>query len=55
MELIRKILLAIEDQYVDVAISNLNIEGYDSKTVAYHCKILYDANLISNYIGKFAG
>lgn len=49
MDLARKILLEIEKQYVSTAIYDLDIEGYDVATVAYHCKILYEAGLISNY------
>lgn len=49
MELCRKILFAIEEQYVDVAIHNLKIEGYSMEQVAYHCKILHEAGLISDY------
>jgi hypothetical protein len=55
MELIRKILFAIEEQYVDVALYDLEIEGYDQKTIAYHCRILHDANFISDYNAEFAG
>ena len=49
MELCRKILLVIEEQYVDTAIFNLKVEGYSMKKIAYHCKLLYDAKLISDY------
>jgi len=35
----------------DTVIYNLQIEGYDRKEVAYHCKILHSGNLISNYDG----
>lgn len=49
MELCRKILFAIEEQYVDVAIHNLKIEGYSMEQVAYHCKILNEAGLVSYY------
>lgn len=38
MELVRLILLKIEEEYSSTAISNLNISGYDMETVAYHCK-----------------
>jgi hypothetical protein len=55
MELIRKILFAIEKQYVDVCLYDLNIEGYDYKTIAYHCKILYDGGLLSDYKGQYGG
>ena len=54
MELVRNILLAIEEQYIDVALYDLEVEGYDFKTIAYHCKILYDAELINDYKGLFA-
>lgn len=53
MELIREILLLIEDEYVDVALYNIEIEGYDSKTIAYHCKILNNAGLIDDYAGDY--
>lgn len=49
MELIRKILLYIEENYIDVALYDIEIEGYDFKTIAYHCKICYEAGLISSY------
>lgn len=54
MELVRNILLAIEEQYIDVALYDLEVEGYDFKTIAYHCKILYYAELINDYKGLFA-
>lgn len=54
MELCRKILLAIEEQYVDTALYGLEVEGYSMQQVAYHCKILHDARLISDYKGHFA-
>ena len=49
MELCRKILLVIEEQYVDTVIFNLKVEGYCMEKIAYHCKLLYDAKLISDY------
>ena len=54
MDLVRLILLEIEDKYRSTAIYNLAIEGYDPETVAYHCKILYEAGLISNYKAQYA-
>ncbi len=53
MELIRKILLVIEEQYIDVALYNIEVDGYDLKTVAYHCKILYDVGFIDDYGGSY--
>lgn len=56
MELIRKILFTIEEKYIDVGICNneMQIDGYDMKTVGYHCAVLHDAGLISNYNGQYA-
>lgn len=54
MELVRLILLKIEEEYRSTAIYNLNISGYDMETVAYHCKILNEAGLISDYGARYA-
>jgi len=55
MELIRKILFAIEEQYIDVALYNLKVEGYNIKTIAYHCNLLHQAGLVKIYKDKYAG
>ena len=51
MDLIRKILFAIEEKYVDTWLpgSDAQIDGYDMKTIAYHCALLHDAGLIYDY------
>lgn len=54
MELVRKILFEIEDKYVSKMLMGLQIEGYDQVTVAYHCKIMYEAGLISEYKSHYA-
>ena len=54
MGLCRKILFAIEEQYVDTALHNLQIPEYTMEQVAYHCKILKEAGLITNYKALFA-
>lgn len=54
MELCRKILLAVEEQYVDVALFNLQIEDYSIEELAYHCKLLYEAGLIADCKMKYA-
>ena len=54
MDLIRLILLKIEEQHQSTAIFNLSIDGYEKETVAYHCKLLHEAGLISNYKGFYA-
>lgn len=53
MDLVRKILLKIEEGYVSTPIYDLTIEGYDMTTVAYHCKIMYEAGLISDYDAQY--
>lgn len=54
MDVIRKILMYIEGNFIDVALYNIKIEGYDFKTIAYHCKLCFDAELISDYDGEYA-
>lgn len=54
MELIRKILFAIEEQYVDTVLYNLQVDGYDINVVAYHCDLLYQAGLVKDYGCNFA-
>ena len=55
MELIRKILFAIEDKYVDVWLgsNDITIDGYDMKAIGYHCAILHDAGLVADYKGQY--
>lgn len=55
MDLVRLILLKIEEEYESTALINLSIDGYDMDTVAYHCKILHDAGFVSNYNASYAG
>lgn len=54
MDLVRLILLKIEKDYVSTALYNIEIDGYDKETVAYHCKILYEAGFISDYSARYA-
>jgi len=54
MDLCRKILFKIEEEFDSTAIYNLEIKGYTFNQVAYHCKLLYDANLISEYKAQYA-
>ena len=49
MDLCRKIMLVIEEQYVDTAIFNLAVDGYSLEQVAYHCKILCEAGIVTEY------
>lgn len=53
-DLCRKILLKIEDDYIDTDIVNLTVEKYSKEEVAYHCNIMYEAGLISSFDSKYA-
>ena len=53
MDLCRSILFEIEEKYVDVALFNLQIPEFTMEQVAYHCKILHDAGLISEYNAQY--
>ena len=55
MELVRLILLKIEEEYRSTALYNLKIDGYDIETIAYHCKIMNEAGLISDYKAQYSG
>lgn len=52
IDLCRKILIYIEKQYTEI--ENLEIDGYSMEEVAFHCKILKEANLILNYSEIYA-
>lgn len=54
MELCRKILFKIEKEYVDTALIDLKIDGYTTEEVADHCKLLYEAGLVSDYKSQYA-
>lgn len=54
MDLVRLILLKIEEEYQVTAIYNLEIDGYCMESVAYHCQILHEAGLISAYNAQYA-
>ncbi len=49
MELLRTILFEIEELYVDTSIRELRIDGYTKVQIAYHCKLMYEAGLVSEY------
>lgn len=49
MELIRKIMFKIEEDYSGTLIRALPIEGYDLVTVAEHCRLMMEYGLIDEY------
>ncbi len=48
MDLIRAILLRVEEEYGGISITNLSIEGNSLEEVAVHCKMLEDAGLVTS-------
>lgn len=55
MELVRKVLLIVEEKYVDTWLhdNEMQIDGYDMKIIGYHCAVLYDAGLLYDYKGQY--
>jgi hypothetical protein len=49
MELIRKLLFNIEENHRDFSLNGIALEGYDTETLGYHCELLYEAGLVSEY------
>lgn len=54
MDLVRVILLKIEEEHAGVGLANLEVEGYDRATIAYHCQLLEEAGLVSSCIERYA-
>ena len=50
LDLIRKILLKIEDSNVDEALTNIQIEGHEHDETAYHISLLKSAGFIEGEI-----
>lgn len=52
MDLVRKLLFRIEETYIpgekEIDISDLQIDGYDSKTISEHLTLMYDAGLLQD-------
>ena len=46
MELVRKVLLAIEEAKTEDKPIPINIDGYSAKAVSYHVRLLHDAGLV---------
>lgn len=49
MELVRKIMFKIEEDYSGTPIRTLQIDGYDMITVAEHCRLMNEHGLIDKY------
>lgn len=54
MDLCRSILFKIEEEFESTAIYNLVVEGYTRNQIAYHCGLLHEAGLISDYKAQYA-
>lgn len=57
MELIRKILFTLEEEYKPGKgiIWVLHIDGYDMEVIAEHCDLLYQQGFIRTYKAEYAG
>lgn len=55
MDLVRLILLKIEEEYVSTAILDLKVDNYDTETVAFHCQLLNEAGYIKSYKPIYGG
>ena len=54
LQLIKRILLAIEEEYENTILMNLSIEGYSMQQVANHAELLYREGLLSRYKANYA-
>ena len=52
-DLIRTILLAIEEQHDRTAIYGFSIPDHALSAVGYHCKLLYEHGFISDYKSQY--
>lgn len=57
MELMRKILFALEEQYIAGKgnLLGIKVEGYDKFTIAEHCDLLYQSGLVKEYKATYGG
>ena len=55
MELVRSILFALEAKEHTGATIGLQIEGYTSENIAYHCKMMKENGLIDAYTEQRTG
>jgi hypothetical protein len=49
MELVRKMILAVEDHPAGYAPDNLTIEGHSEEEIAYHAYLIIDAGLATGF------
>ena len=49
MELVRKIMFKIEDEFDGESIRDLEIEGYRLVTIAEHCRLMFEYGLLDEY------
>lgn len=55
MDLIREILLKIEETENKRPIIDLCVENYSDEEVSYHCKLLYEAGFVCDYKNTIDG
>ena len=49
LQLIKKILLKIENEFVNVALFNIKIDGFDRNVICNHCRMLYNDGLLLDF------
>lgn len=53
LQLIKKILLYIEENYVNTSLINIGIDGYDLQQIGNHCSMLFEEGLLSKYAPRY--
>lgn len=54
LQLIKKILLKIEEEYVNAPLMNISLDGYTKEQIANHCELLKEEGLLNKYKAYFA-
>lgn len=54
MDLVRLILLKIEEEHRAGLLHDLSIGGYDNDSVAYHCQMLHEAGFLAAFTARYA-
>lgn len=54
MDLIRLILLKVEDDYSCTALMNLKIDGYSAEAIAYNCQLAFEAGYLRDCNVQYA-
>ncbi|MSS11741.1 DUF2513 domain-containing protein [Clostridium sp. WB02_MRS01] len=53
MELVRKVLIKIEETVNNTAEYNIKVDDYSMDQIAYHCALLFEGGFIHDYEGQY--